>query len=417
MESTVVRTPVRPEVLEKLLKDQALRSEAKSASVSSSPLPLPPPLGMGATIALMKRKPNASYQIEATSDFGRNIEPPWSYEDKKNSIAGTLHHKAPNIHGALEAVHSAFSSEFELVLRPDDILLLWINALSIRVNSNPKEFAPLMGIDVDRKETIVIVNNDLCKTDTMPVATPKWAKCFPLFAKELTKSVLKSSKGLCEILNHSFSTTNQEEDILVRTVMIMDTLKTFVDYRVDTFCGITKVHLKGQKEDWKKLLEWIKPFGEWMKLPLWAKAMHSVMQKFVDAYDSAKKEKDLDFWNSIYKWHSWSGGNYVNGWFILMFPFGKDGQPLGIPVEDEKEWAANRFVESCSKFGAFPSGLCRVPFTWKYFRGGECPMQFCAGFAEPKVDLMPAKNEGRISMQVGWSVNKIPSVVEPFWMD
>ena len=49
-----------------------------------------------------------------------------------------------------------------------------------------------------------------------------------------------------------------------------------------------------------------------------------VLEQFVSAADGTV---DADFWNSLYKYRSESGGPYINGWINVFFPYLNSSDP------------------------------------------------------------------------------------------
>mmetsp|Transcript_1035 Transcript_1035/g.925 ORF Transcript_1035/g.925 Transcript_1035/m.925 type:complete len:138 (+) Transcript_1035:572-985(+) len=104
----------------------------------------------------------------------------------------------------------------------------------------------------------------------------------------------------------------------------MDAMKNYFEYTVYTSCGIPEITLKGTQDDWKKLREKVYKLKEMnknnaLKLDFWMETLTSVVDKIVDT--ALTKEVDVEFWKSIYKWGSGSGGARINGWILAFFPY------------------------------------------------------------------------------------------------
>ncbi len=81
---------------------------------------------------------------------------------------------------------------------------------------------------------------------------------------------------------------------------------------------------------------------------------------------------DEDFWRSLYKWESRSGGDYVSGWITV--PFAHTQTPAGQKPKESFRWRrGEQYLEN-----AFPSHVAKVPFRWTR-PDGVREMQFVAG--------------------------------------
>ena len=171
---------------------------------------------------------------------------------------------------------------------------------------------------------------------------------------------------------------------------------------VSTRCGIPEVTLEGTVEDWKKLRERAIGLAQY-DLDWWINALKPILDQFINA---ASGKVDQNFWSAIYKQSNSSGGPYINGWIITLFPY------CSIPslrpdsestfrnpyLEDWNDESKKRWFHGMTT-DMFPRGIVSTPFKWAYF-GKEIPMHFYAGFMVVSQD----PNSFSLRPMVGWAV-------------
>ncbi|WP_326846935.1 DUF4419 domain-containing protein [Streptomyces kaniharaensis] len=142
-----------------------------------------------------------------------------------------------------------------------------------------------------------------------------------------------------------------------------------------SLCGIPRVRLEGTADDWAllasrvgELAEWFEPLGPWFA------QLRSVLK--VVARTAAGRPVDEEFWRSLYKWRSESGGDYVSGWITAFFAHTQT--PSGPQLRTGFDWRAQRFTEN-----AFPSHVSKVPVDWLRPDGLFDPFGRCAAASPP----------------------------------
>ena len=175
----------------------------------------------------------------------------------------------------------------------------------------------------------------------------------------------------------------------------MDSLKDYFSYIVYTRCGIPQITLEGTVDDWKKLRDRALGLAQY-DLVWWVEALEPVLDQFVAA---ASGSVDQQFWSTMYKQINGSGGSYVTGWIITLFPY------VGHSSSSLKR---NYFLTSWQEhrrplsgvLAAFPYRCCLyTPFKWLYFET-EYPMCFYAGF------MTVTQDHGSLAIrpEIGWAV-------------
>ena len=110
------------------------------------------------------------------------------------------------------------------------------------------------------------------------------------------------------------------------------------------------------------------------------------------------------FWSNIYKKTSGSGGPYISGWIVTLFPY------MGTRCTRKNHWLKYswqdwkpRMAESRFGHGAttdsFLPGVATTPFVWEYL-GLEFKMHFYAGFIGASQDPVTLS----IHPEIGWAI-------------
>ena len=102
------------------------------------------------------------------------------------------------------------------------------------------------------------------------------------------------------------------------------------------------------------------------------------------------------FWSDLYKINGGSGGPYVTGWILKLFPY------VGANGTERNRWLEKPIDLDCFKgltSDKFPSGLSKAPFVWHYFNQ-EFNMSFVGGFLAVTQDPETLY----LRPQLGWAV-------------
>src|SRR5262249_39961453 len=136
------------------------------------------------------------------------------------------------------------------------------------------------------------------------------SNAWPEVVDELTAGVRAHiGSAAHDLLGPTFTTPGPLERTAAPAVL-PDAMQSYFTYRVCTMCGISQVVLEGSVADWSSLVqrtEALREFG----LRWWTDALRPILAEFVAAAQGAAR---AEFWQSIYKHRSGSGGPYVSGW-------------------------------------------------------------------------------------------------------
>jgi hypothetical protein len=270
----------------------------------------------------------------------------------------------------INALHYAFSDHRPIEITPDHIWMLIAQGFSYHVAENSEQLRSKF-VGHAEKEMIEVRNDRLKKGDS----DSPWEETFPLFYKEIEKRV---GEKVSKLIGDGFSTTTKSEEIAFQ-ITLMDSMKTYFDYSVSTFCGIPAVTLKGTAGDWVEVKARTEQLREY-DLDWWVDEIIPILNEFIY---TAEGSKSVYFWNSMYKYESASGGPRVTGWITKFFPYAygfKDGKHNVICKNEGINHAWGMELSD------FPPGMSKTPFTWNYY-DKEYDMEFLAGFVGVKQDI------------------------------
>ena len=141
-------------------------------------------------------------------------------------------------------------------------------------------------------------------------------------------------------------------------------------------CGIPKVMLEGEKEDWEDILhhlEHLKKDG--VQTIAWYHLLRPVISRFVSAYDDLTSAKNLDFWNKVSHFSgSGSGPPCLSGWITAFCIFNDEGQ-----------WQCNKF-DGNTKNVKDPLHLSPFQFASAYLCPAPKPYLTLDNFPYPHID-------------------------------
>lgn len=119
-----------------------------------------------------------------------------------------------------------------------------------------------------------------------------------------------------------------------------------------------------------------------------------------------------DFWESIYKYDSFSGGDAVTGWIAAFFPYLKDdtGSPTIKNMDVAEggaalqrlligEWDTSKLFDGIEPQNFPSSGMSRAPFTWEY-HWRRYQMELLGGF----VGVSQDSKTFTVRPEIGWVV-------------
>lgn len=289
-------------------------------------------------------------------------------------------------HPFVAASHLAFAEHRDLVLTPDAIWLLLVQGLAQHVSAHAEELRPRF-VAHEGKLEITVIHNGLVRGDP----DSPWPEAFSAFSNAIRDHIGPERHAL---IVGDFSTTGPVERS-ASEIVLMDVVKSFLDYMLVTFCGIPRIHLEGTSDDWRALRERASSLSEF-GLESWTAALLPVLDRLVDAVEG--RPGDPGFWRSYFKRNDASGGPYISGWINVFFPYVGGQRSLYSDLSWSESLLDGNFEGSSTK--SFSSGLSKVPFTWNYL-GTKIQMEFLGGFVG-----VSQRKDGALRPEIGWAVRE-----------
>ena len=277
----------------------------------------------------------------------------------------------------VKAVHAAFASHYPLILSPDMVWLCIMQGFSAHVNRNAEKLRKKF-VSHEGKVEIGVRRDDFVKGEQNP-----WQEAFSEFSEKIRDHIGSETHS---IIVPNFSTTGPIEKA-VSEIVLMETVQNYFRLDFYTLCGIPEFTLEGTAEDWQQLRDKAAKLSQF-DLEWWIPHLLVVLDQIVAA---RLGKVDKAFWSSIYKIYDASGGPYISGWILKLFPY-LDGK-RNAWLEEEP----GRFSGPVTS--SFPSGLSRAPFTWHYLVT-DFKMDFIGGFVGVKQDPQSLA----LRPEMGWAV-------------
>jgi hypothetical protein len=303
-------------------------------------------------------------------------------------------------HPVLTALHRAFTQHRPLCLSPDMVWLLLCQGVAHHINLHAQRLRSRL-VRHQGKVRIIVRRDDFVK------GSPEnpWGEV----VGEFSARIREHAGPVHDLFVPHFSTTGPAERVAAE-IVLLDAVKCYFRYVLQTLCGIPAVTLEGTAADWQELAGRAREFARF-DLGWWLTPLEPILQEFAAAAGGRVRRP---FWESVYKFGGFSGGGAVTGWIAAFFPYFKGGDGAAtvqnpcLAEGGEKlrallagEWDERRFDLGGPSPGDFPGGLARAPFVWEYL-GTGLDMELLGGFVGVAQD--PATLALR--PEVGWATRE-----------
>ncbi|AUG76069.1 hypothetical protein CFP65_1159 [Kitasatospora sp. MMS16-BH015] len=261
----------------------------------------------------------------------------------------------PTVSLLLRAMHLAFAAHLPLSLSPDVLWCTVVQEVAVHVRLNQDACAGLF-TDTPGERQTVTVRDDRAPED--------WGRSIRLVEQPLRELI---GEDTATLLLPAFSTTTPA-DAGAALVALMDVVSPYYRFKWRTLCGIPQIRLTGTAEDWRVLADRIGALQErFTGLHDWLAALGPVLEQM--AATAAGQGVDEEFWRSLYKHRSGSGGPSVTGWINAFFAH---------RYTDEGPEPKEEFGPGTAAEETFPSHVSTVPFEWET-PAGTFEMVFLGG--------------------------------------
>ena len=156
-------------------------------------------------------------------------------------------------HPFVAAVHRAFMDHRPLRLSPDAIWLLICQGVANHINVHAEELRSRF-VSHEGKVEIGVRRDDFVK------GSPEnpWVEVIDDLCGQIRQHVRPS----IDLFLPAFTTTGLVERA-VAGVVLLDAMRSYFTYDLDTFCGIPAITLEGTVEDWQALADRAERLARW----------------------------------------------------------------------------------------------------------------------------------------------------------
>ena len=261
----------------------------------------------------------------------------------------------PQRNGFVHTVLECYNQHHALTIRPDDVWLAILTQFCCFVNGNAEALRSLF------------VLHDCKKELSVEVERMDWDLMVQILVEKMNTKIQENviDPELREWIIPAFTTTNANDRIVAGMVM-MATVKEYFAFRFCLACGIPRVILKGEKNDWIYVLnriEKLKEFGP--QTTAWYRLLHSILSRFIKAFDKPDSPENLEFWSKVAHFQSrGSGPTWLSGWITAFMAFDEKGRWKGDSVSfpllcDTQLKVTYLYAEPIQKCA--DSGWCNIP--------------------------------------------------------
>lgn len=222
--------------------------------------------------------------------------------------------------GFIGTIINCYNNHQNIVIRPDDIWIAILTQFSRYVNNNMEELRYKF-VNFDGKKDLIVFQSATLKT-------ADYSSISKEFLKEISKNII--DKNMEKWIIPNFSTTNPN-DIIIGSIIMMSSMQKYFNYKVFLRCGIPKVTIMGEIEDWIEIKNRTKEILKYDTKDEYMKKWYSMLEPVIDNFiQSVNKNPNKKWWNKICSNQGGGSGlSYISGWLSTFCVFSEDGNWLG----------------------------------------------------------------------------------------
>ena len=284
---------------------------------------------------------------------------------------------------------TSYAEHRPVVITPDMIWTIICQGFSRHINMDSEKYRHLlvshegkMGLEVRR-------------SSEGEFSTQDWEDIIRDFAVQIEQNTQGS---IASSLITDFSTTGPIEAVSSR-ITLMSTVKEYFEFVVvNMICGIPYITLKGTPQDWRTIREKSMELARF-DLKWWISGLVPVLDEFVK---TAEGNPSSEFWKSIVMTYrpedirgsgcipDPDGETMVDGWFLKLFPYCKDGRmPDKLPID------VSMFPETVT-----------VPFTYREINSsGQVVKEIQMNITSGLIGVTEDKETYELTPKFGWYIN------------
>jgi len=199
---------------------------------------------------------------------------------------------------------------------------------------------------------------------------------------------------LATLLTSPFSNTTVVEQA-VFDCTLMDSVKSYYDYRFVTMCGLPEVTLRGSPEDFQQVINRINELRNIFPDFHWW--LDTLLPHLKQLKASAEGKPDIDWWQKIV--HSIGGGSDISmlaGWLADFVPYVSDRKGHYVKARRDHRHRSKGLINGID-FSDFSESITQTDFILDN-NGHEIKMKLIAGF----LGISQNPESGALRPSLGW---------------
>jgi hypothetical protein len=282
------------------------------------------------TFAVAKVDVCAKQHAEA-KDLSKEDVARWATKDQNLSLenyqtnyllVGDLNGKNHRINNAfVGTVYKAYCEHYPLEISVEDIWVAIAQGVSIHLNENAEKYRELM-VSHEGKKTLTlpvdslrIPDSDRPEGGNKSVPAINWSAAVRLMGGLIIYDI---KTDMTTLITTPFSGTTPVEQA-VFDCTLMDSVKSYYDYRFSLCCGIPQVTLRGSPDDFQQVINRINQLRTIFTDFHWW--LDTLLPHLKELKASAEGKPNLDWWQKIC--HRAGGGSDISmlaGWLADFVP-------------------------------------------------------------------------------------------------
>jgi hypothetical protein len=208
-----------------------------------------------------------------------------------------------------------FNRHIPLAFRPEVLWYMIFHEVGTCIKLNPERYRLYFSNEKEKK-TLTVTVDEKRGVDGVPDSV--WPQHIKMFSDKILDEM---PSQLGEVMMQEFATSTNITDAAT-TIALMDAASPYFDYHMRYACGIPRIRLDGNPEDYNKLVEASKVLRTMFEKDLGKYFDHliPVLQTIADHANGC--EVDHEFWGSICNLNSGSGGSDgsddMGGWMTTF---------------------------------------------------------------------------------------------------
>ncbi|CAF1406442.1 unnamed protein product [Adineta steineri] len=314
-------------------------------------------------------------------------------------LANDLNGKNHRIENAFVAtVYKAYCEHYPLEISVEDIWVCIGQGISIHLNQNAEKYRTLMVSHEDKKtlelavDSLRIPDSARPKNGNKSVPAIDWSAAVRQMG-QLIRNDMKTD--LATLLTTPFSGTTPVEQA-VFDCTLMDSVKSYYDFRFSLCCGIPQVTLRGPPADFQQVIDRINQLRTiFTDFNWWLDAL---LPHVKELKASAEGKPNIDWWQKIC--HSVGGGSDISmlaGWLADFVPYTSDGKG-GYRVARRDHHHYCQGLINGIEFSDFNESVTQTDFVLDD-NGHEIKMKLIAGF----LGIGQNSKTGALRPCLGWA--------------